>query len=114
MAIAIERCDLAIPIVLTGTVTVNTMALHQNCIGVYMKGGVSNDTVPFLIKGRVSGVAKLDGTGLTWTAGQILYWDDTTEKEFKTTSTGASTLANTPIAYSAAGATATTGTVELI
>ncbi len=114
MAIRVERCDQTLPIVLAGTVSVNTVALHEGVLGVYLKGGVKNDKVPFLIKGRVSGVKKKAGTGLTWTAGKRLYWDNTTEKQCQTNATGGSALSNSLIAGAAAGATDTTGTIELI
>ena len=114
MAVQILRCDKAIQIKLAGTVSVNTVALHQGLVGIYMKGGSSGDYVPFMVSGRVSGLKKAAATGLTWTTGQLLYWNNNTVKTFQTNATGKATTQSILYAGAEALATDTTGTVEIV
>jgi len=99
-----------IAIVLTGTVTANTIAVHQGRIGLYLKGGDSGATVPFKILGRINGAKKKSGA--TWTAGQKLYWDNTTELQFQTGSTGGTDYG--VYAAAASGSSDTTGDIIII
>lgn len=96
-----------LPIVLTGTVTALSFAVHQGRPGIYMKGGDSGAVVPFKVKGRINGVKKKSGA--TWTAGQKLYWDATTELQFQTTATGMTDYG--VYAAAAAGSSDTTGDI---
>lgn len=106
--------DDCLAIVLTGDVTAGTFAVHQGVFGMYMQDGKSGNTVAFKIKGRINGVTKKGATGLTWTAGQRLYFDNTTEQQFQTNATGGVTIAQNVVAAAAATATATTGDIILL
>lgn len=112
MAVEIERADLVLAIRPAGTVTAGQMDVVQNLWGVWQNAGTTAADAPFCVKGRFKGVTKTSGAA--WTAGQRLYWDDTTEQTWKTTSTSASTLMQNVVAGAAAASGDTTGTIEII
>jgi predicted RecA/RadA family phage recombinase len=111
MAIEIERADKVMAFRPAGTVSAGEADVVQQIWGVWMKAGTTAADAPFCIHGRFKGVTKT--AGATWTIGQRLYWDDTTEQTFKTGSTSASTLMQNIIAGKAAESADTTGTVEI-
>lgn len=64
-----------IPVTLTGTVTINSLAKRTDLVGMYMKAGVSGDVVPFLIHGLIKDATK--AASQTWVVGERLFWDGT-------------------------------------
>jgi predicted RecA/RadA family phage recombinase len=111
MAIEIERADKVLAVRPAGSVSAGDADVVQNIWGVWMKAGTTAADAPFCVHGRFKGVTK--EAGATWTTGQRLYWDDTTEQTFKTGSTSASTLMQHIYAGAAAASDDTTGTVEI-
>lgn len=112
MAIEVLRNDREIELVAPGSVTANTQICIQNLVVVYKKSGTTSDVIPAVVKGRIKGVTK--SAAAAWTAGQKLYWDDTTEKCWKTTATSASSLCQNVVAGAAAAQADTTGTIEIL
>ncbi|HYG78685.1 MAG TPA: capsid cement protein [Planctomycetota bacterium] len=64
-----------IDVTLSGTVTVNTLAKRGDIVGMYMKGGVNGDVVPFLVAGNIREAKKV--ASQTWAVGDRLYFDGT-------------------------------------
>lgn len=99
-----------IAVTLGGTVSVNTLAKVGGVVGMYLKGGVSADVVPFLVRGLVKNATKVGSQA--WTVGDELYWDNGNTR-FTKTAQGSG-----PIALAASvvgnGAGATTGDVLLL
>lgn len=97
-------------VTLGGTVSVNTLAKVGNFVGMYLKGGVVNDVVAFLIEGLIKGATKVGSQA--WTAGDALYWDEANSRFTKVQHQAE------PIAIAAAdagnGAGVTTGDVILL
>lgn len=110
--VKVLRADATIEVLLSGNVTVGTVAVVQNLLGVWMGSGVSGDKVAFAYRGYFSGVGK--ASGATWATGQALYWNDaSTYKDFQTGSTGASTISNKAIAASVQGSSDVAGDIVL-
>lgn len=99
-----------IEVILGGSKTVNTIDKIGDFVGLYLKSGVLNDTVPFKIIGRVIGAPKATGTGDVWTPGARLYWN-VANSNFTQISDGSA-----PVAVAAAAAlnAATVGDVILL
>lgn len=97
-----------ISVALTTTETIGTCELREDMVGMYGKSGVSGDSVPFKIRGRLNDVVAATGTGEDWTQGDKLYFDNTA-KGFTTTATG-----NTLCAIAAADKTTAAATGDVI
>ena len=105
-----DNFENTIQLTLSGTIAAGSIRKVQGIVGLYPVAGVSGDKVPFMIEGKIKGATKAGGTGLGWTAGQVLYYESS-GNSFTTASTG-----NTKAAIAAADATAaaTTGDVILL
>lgn len=91
---------------LTTTKTLGNPDKIQGLVGVYMKGGVSGDVVPFAYEGAVWSVARATQS---WAVGQKIYHSSTNTR-FQTNATNA-TLAG--FAAAAKANAATQGLVRL-
>ena len=94
----------------TGGVSAGTMYSIGALVCLAMIDADATEDFTAKVQGRIKDAPKTGGTGLGWTAGDRLYWDDG-ESEFTTTATG-----NNAVAYAAADAAtgATTGDVILL
>jgi len=80
-----------IEVTLGGTVLVNTLAKVGDMVGMYMKAGVINELVPFLIKGLIKDATKV--TSQAWAVGDKLWWDATNSQFTKTPQRGTNPVA---------------------